>query len=149
MAGDSITGEQLFLRYAWPCAGTRLVHKLITNEDFELLRRYLEDPTANPPIEILIRCFPNAAAGLLEKSSGNGTTPWSKENVARYWHSHRGEHPACAVWQGTVFEVWSKDRALVFLQNGLCLIAKNPYSLPLTPHAKVFVHRETIIEFVS
>jgi hypothetical protein len=140
-------GRKRFLRFAAPCASIRLFHRLITAEEFAAIEWYACHPLEDPPVELLENCFPNAVAGAVKHAEDSGLPLWSDENIAAYWHTHKGEGSLCAVHRATIYEVLDqKGKAIAFLSNGIRLEVSNPYGLPLHRDCVVYAHRLTAIE---
>src|ERR1035437_2868708 len=121
-----LTGPQLFLRYAWPCAEDLLKIRKITPDDFSSLERFVNEKLA-PPREFLKRCFPNAVEALENFSELSGNPErwemWSYETVAEYWrHNHRHEGD-CAVCEAVVISIY--DRCVYVISGSKAFNAIN------------------------
>lgn len=134
-----LTGPELFLHYAWPCAEIRLRSKLISEDDFKRLKSFLKNKE-NIDIDFLTACFPKAVASLKEYK--NGTDCWSFESVSDYWRNgHKGTGD-CAVKHFIVFEI--RKRRIVFV--GLKHPVINEYNFELKVGDHILVHHKRIIE---
>jgi hypothetical protein len=143
-----LTGPQLFLRYAWPCAEDRLHIKLISQDDFEKLRWLILDK-AEPEICFLEKCFPGAVKALKDFSFASGSTDiwsmWSFGNVAQFWRHNHGHNGDCAVTIGIVLSVTPTSNLLVDCGKKAFYVP-NIYKLDLKKKDQVYLHRKIVIE---
>ena len=132
----NITGERLFLLYAWPCAILRLNAGEIGGNDYIELERLVKSG-ADPKRALLAHCFPNAYRGI---------GSWSYDSVAHYWrnlHCHEGKPRD--VRKVMVIEIMHKGLVKVKIgDRGLIFV--NEYELSLQVGDIVFTHKNTIIE---
>ena len=91
-----MTGEQLFLRYAFVCLDARLIKGLISEEHAEDLSAWVKEG-GQPTRRRLKYCFPKAFQALRALGLEKGRQPWSLENVASYWRENHGRSGDCAV----------------------------------------------------
>ena len=151
---EQLTGPQLFLRYAWPCAEDRLHAQLISQGDFEKLRWLILDKS-EPDIYFLEHCFPKAVKSLKDFSETTGTTDtwlvWSFGNVAKFWrHNHgsgQGHDGDCAVTVGIVLSV-TLTHNLLISSNDKTFYVPNIYRIPLEKKDQIYIHRKIVIEKV-
>jgi hypothetical protein len=140
-----ISGERLFLLYAYPCAETRELHAFIRPEDVKELEA-LVDGGLDPSHELLERCFPNAVWSF-GKSAGinpSAENPWPFEKVRGFWRSHRGDAPECAVSSGKVSEVG--EISIHVGIGGIETPVFNRYGLKVEIGDTVFIHKHVIVE---
>jgi hypothetical protein len=139
-----LTGEQLFFRYAWPCADIRLARKEITEKQYRLLKFFRDNPHRQPGRRLLMECFPNAVRSLLETAATMRITdPWSLEHVAEYWrYHHEGPSPT------ELFEVElrSVDHILARINIRELFPLANPWSLEVEPGDRITAHNFHAIE---
>ena len=141
-----LSGPQLFLRFAWPCADYRLALGKITESQFVNLK-LLVDQVREPSISFLGVCFPVATEALLRfalsRGPDNHDLMWRKETVFQFWRAHTGRTPDCAVMQAVVDLILNGLVPRVMLTNGM--LTFNPYGLKLEKGYKVLVHRSVIV----
>lgn len=140
----NLTGEQLFFRYAWPCAEIRLSRKEITEEQFGLLKFFRDNQHRNPGRKLLIACFPVAVKDLTEVAHRMfASDPWSLEHVAEYWrHHHVGPSPT----EMTTVESQGIDRMWVRTKDWRLIPVLNPYSIDAEAGNTIVVHNHHAIE---
>jgi hypothetical protein len=144
-----LTGPQLFLRYAWPCAEDKLLAEQITPADFSRLKKSIEDG-AEPKTSLLRRCFRNAVASLEKYSVAMKKEAWNHSTVSRFWRHHHGHEGDCAVACGVVCNccVEGNDAFQVLVRSNI-ITALNLYRLPLDTGDEVYIHRRVITEKVD
>lgn len=135
-----MTGPELFLRYAWPCAEGKLKTKKISENDYIALKSLVKG-SLTPPTDFLSQCFPTAVKDLEAFSLERGMEEWSLATVSDFWHHHRGSDQKCAVKRLVVFALRGNE---IFL--GLRSPAINFLSIPLKKGDDVFVHQGFVIE---
>ena len=147
MTGEKLTGEQLFLRYAFPCASSRLAGGKINMQHFLELKQLIED-AEQPRRGLLSFCFPNAARRLRDYAIVNGLGRWDLATVKGLWRRHHGHKDECRVLRCEVIAVGNDEVKTIALceWEGEQFIAINLYNLPLQKGCSVYVHRRTIVE---
>ena len=130
-----MTGEQVFLRYAWPCAKARLDTGLITQKQYRRLQSLLKN--GNPTWEFLAICFPNAT-----KELGNRRSP---EEVREFWKAHRKPQNYCSVYVVEVVQIVG-DFVRLAITGSFPVAVYNEYRLKLEPGNKITIHRSVAIE---
>lgn len=143
---NKLTGPQLFLRYAFPCAEDKLRSKNITSGDFEWLKNTV-DGNLEPNGWLLEYCFREASQDLKIFAKNRRGRKWSFENVAEYWRHNHGHEGDCAVTTAVVCEV-NKDGAIVS-SNNVKFFVLNRYNLNLQVGVSVYLHKRTVIEIVE
>jgi hypothetical protein len=146
---EEISGERLFLRYAYPCVEVRERRKLIKPNDVMVLN-VLVDGGEEPDHYLLWRCFPDAAR-LFGEFMGENTLlddPWPIEIVKEFWRLHIGREPKCAVMHGKVETANMLGNMVKIKIEGLdkIVVAANRYKLPISKDDRVFFHRHIIAE---
>ncbi len=136
-----MTGERLFLRYAFPCVDARLAKGLISEEHTKELSAWVKG-SGRPTRRRLKYCFPNAFKALRELGQRSGREPWSLENVEDYWHNNHKRSGDCAVRLLEVEKVEFGGRLILVGEKRFL----NGYGLELAPGDKVYVHRQAVIE---
>jgi hypothetical protein len=136
-----MTGEKLFLLYAYPCVSSRLATGKITKAHADELKGLVESG-GQPTRRRLKYCFPNAFRAIRELAETKQREVWSLENVADYWRNNHPGQGDCAVEIITINKI---------INDGLmgiecCKKHFNIYSLPITVDCKVYVHKSCIIE---
>lgn len=142
-----MTSEQLFLRYAWPCADGRLMRHLVSETDYAELE-HLVAAGVKPPRSLLRRCFPDAYASLRKFAKESGQALWSMAAVTSYWREQHGHEGDCRVLSGVVRRINGR-RVVVELAPGKAYNCLNLYNLSLTRGGMIYLHRRVIIELKS
>jgi hypothetical protein len=141
-----ISGLQLFLRYAWPCAEDKLRAGTIGQEDFKRLKKWLDNKTGRLDIAVLRRCFPAAITAYEEFcEKKKHRVDYSFGSVAEFWRYHHGHSGNCAVKRGKVIELY-ENRVKVEVDSVFNWFCLNPYRLKLQLGDWVFFHRHVIVE---
>lgn len=136
-----MTGEELFLLYAFPCTEIRLHRGLITKQDEQKLQELI-DGQRQPDRKFLARCFPDAFRSLVENAKTIGLSVWSLENVQVYWRSNHGKVGECRVVRSTIESIEHNGRFVV-TSDGHFL---NLYDLPLAVGSEITTHKSCVIE---
>ena len=139
-----LTGELLFLRYAWPCAEDKLRAREIDPDDFARLESIVKDGKSLPDQILLWRCFPKPAGALAVFAKEHQLEVWNPETVAAFWHRHQGSREECAVKWGVIKKL-GPIAVMVAYDSGVGR-AFNPYRLPLILGYQVYVHCHVIAE---
>jgi hypothetical protein len=142
-----MSGNRLFLLYAFACAEDRLRVGLISQSDFEMLSALITSQSASPTVEALERCFPKAVRNYLAWCKQYSKTPWTQESVTEYWRDYHGDRPDCAVHRALVLSTNDELQVSVRGSKGV-FFALNRYQLPLVPGDLVCIHRNFIVEKV-
>ncbi len=142
---EKMTGEQLFLRYAFPCAWDKVIQHQIIQEHYDDLRRALtvKTPRRGP----LKYCFPHAfkAMRAWATSIGRRSKLWSLENVANYWRHHHAGVGECAV--ELVTALGDSDLLVpVRSSDGREFQAVNQYAYEFEAGAQLYIHRRCVVE---
>lgn len=142
---ENMTGEQLFLRYAFPCALDKMIQNRISPEFHGDLERALtvKTPRRGP----LKYCFPHAFKAMREwaESIGRRSELWNLENVANYWRHHHGHTGECAV--ELVTALGDSDLLVpVRLSDGREFPAVNQYKYAFKAGAQLYIHRRCVAE---
>lgn len=137
-----LTGPQLFLRYAWPCAEDKLRTGKITAKECSILEHWIFYPS-EPDTRLLTKCFPKAEEALKKHAQYFELEEWSFENVSGYWRSYHGHSDECAVTEEIVFSI--KDKKIVLVRDGGKFVV-NWYGIKLREGDSIYVHRRVIIE---
>jgi hypothetical protein len=139
-----MTGELLFLRYAFPCAEIRLKNGLISEADYQILFGWVNGKEI-PNRKKLKFCFPNAFKASRDLALAKGVPVWSWENITNYWRNHHGHYGICAVlplmvMPGGNFSLVGSDEVI----DGLKV--KNIYNLDIVAGDIVFAHQLCLVE---
>ncbi|MBT4849485.1 hypothetical protein HON36_01395 [Candidatus Parcubacteria bacterium] len=140
-----MTGEQLFLRYAFPCVQAReIMGKISPKHSQELTTWAIQD--LQPTRRRLKFCFPHAFRALRQLARANNRQTWSLINVQDYWRSNHGHEGDCAVQLVTVVNL----NKIVTVNNGADqLPVVNLYGLHLRVGDKVYTHKRCIVELAA
>lgn len=144
----SPTGEQLFLRYAFPCAEGRLIRGKITEQQMEQLKALIEN--SSPPKRQFLRyCFPHAYRRLREFAQKNGIDHkrWEYDTVSTFWRYHHGHAGNCQVSHGMI--VSKKDKIITVMNSDppyMPIMAINYYDLPACAGDIAYVHLRMVTE---
>jgi len=146
-----MTGEWLFLRYAFPCVEDRFILGLIKDtEDLERARRIIKF-NGNPSIEFLTRVFPEAVKHFLEFLNFQGVlevSSWPFKQTALYWRFNHKEGQSPVI-QAVVRSFDIKTHITVkVLFGGQEFLALNLYKLPLEVGKTVFIHNKVVVEMI-
>ncbi len=140
-----MTGEQLFLYYAFPCVQAREIMGKISPEHSQQLTTWVKQGL-QPTRRRLKFCFPHAFRALRRLAWANNRPTWSLINVQDYWHNHHGHEGDCAVQLVTVVNL----NKIVTVDNSTGqLPVVNLYGLHLQVGSKVRTHNRFIIEVVT
>lgn len=146
MSKTNISGERLFLLYAFPC----LEGKLVTHEVKSMYAMELNNVlnSGHEPSHSLLReCFKNAvdsftiSAGITSLS-----TPWPVEKVREFWRNHKGKNPQCATMHGVVEETDAYFVKIRYAKRIKCLV--NRYNLSIKKGDTVYFHYNFVAEVV-
>lgn len=138
---EQLSGPQLFLRYAWPCANDRLHAGLINQRDFDELE-ILVKRSAEPGVILLALCFPNAVRELRNFASEDNM--WFSCEVEKFWRHNHGHEGDCAVRMLTVVGIKGQ-----MVATGLAKPFVNLYGLKLEIVDTISVHRGVVIEKIE
>ncbi|MGC9605476.1 MAG: hypothetical protein ABSF56_01835 [Minisyncoccia bacterium] len=146
MNHENLTGPQLFLRFAWPCASYRLMMGKITQAQYDELEKLVKSET-EPDIALLMACFPNAVADLREYAINERRLHdlWSLTTVLGYWRVHKGMEAGCETVKCTVSRCPQNGLDVTASSGGESFRALNPYKLRLYQDDKVLVHQRCVI----
>ena len=136
-----MTGEKLFLQYAFPCTDFRLCQRLISLEDqarLQLMNNQEEDLDR----EFLAVCFPDAFGSLSELASQNGLSVWSLANVQSYWRANHAKVGECQVSRLMVQAIEHDGRMVVTAEGRFF----NLYNLSLPVGTEISTHKGCVIE---
>lgn len=146
-----MTGEQLFLRYAFPCvdtSGGRIVGKKYRtlNEEHLAELRQLVTSGGQPMRSLLRYCFPYAFRGLRKFAEENHLERWALATVIAFWRHHHGHIGECRVRRCTVAQV-SGDAATAMVECERERFGTiNYYHLPIQVGQFVYIHLRVIAE---
>ena len=142
---DLISGERLFLLYAYPCVDIRVKRGLITLDQAAGLE-ILVNSGRDPDHRLFGECFPDAIRLFVEAAKINplGYEPWSVELVRNFWRAHKGRAPRCAVMTGEVKV--SNDFVVKIDHEGSIRPAFNRYRLPVKLGDTAFIHQHVLVE---
>lgn len=139
MKQTEISGNRLFLLYAFPCAQAREIARQITTEQFHQLER-LVDNGREPSVELLSVCFPDAVRKFYAYARRNpfDPTPWAVEDVRSYWSNHReGDSP---VVRAVVLNFNSAVTNVMNLATGQQFPVVNRYGLTYKVGSILLIH---------
>jgi hypothetical protein len=145
------TGEELFLRYAWPCASDKLDSHKISFSDFSTLKILIEKGGI-PKRALLAVCFQNAvkAYGVYYRKSDRAIPEWSFDSVADYWrhhHIHPDKPHKCDLIKGIVRKI---NGCIISVSvDEKMLPVKNIYNLPIQVGKTAYVHQHSVIEIMD
>ncbi|OGZ05509.1 MAG: hypothetical protein A2845_05885 [Candidatus Lloydbacteria bacterium RIFCSPHIGHO2_01_FULL_49_22] len=147
-----LTGEQLFLRYAYVCTDDRFSRGLIKEEHVATLQKLIEE-NGDPEQALLMECFADATRGLFAFAGQQGKSPWTKETITLFWRHHHGHEGDCRVLHGVVLVACSQKKIAVRVygadaKESSDYFALNHYGLSLSAGDRVTLHRRVIIEHV-
>jgi hypothetical protein len=137
-----ISGSQLFLRYAWPCAEEKFISGEIREENFKRLNQALKEESKDIAFLLTI-CFPKAVETLRGYARAHNLETWSFEAVSEYWRYNHGHTGNCTVVKG---EVWEVGRVCKIWNGENTLNALNLYGLDLQIDDVVFLHKGFVVE---
>ena len=143
MSEETLTGRQIFMRFAGPCGEIRFLQGLITFEKFQEIDLYWLN-NIEPSAEFLEECFPDAVKSYKEFCKKQGFEyNWSVTSVLNYWrYGHdeaQGHFGDCEVRLLTVLSIKGE-----IVDVGLKYPVKNRVNIPLTPGDLVLVHHRNI-----
>ena len=139
-----MTGEKLFLRYAFPCVETREEMGVISSEHRKELNKWIEDD-AQPSRRRLKYCFPNAFRALRELAESCEREVWSVENVKDYWRNHHKRTVECGVNKTVIDELEHEGRIAVTALGKFL----NVYKLLLEKKQLIYTHKRCVVETIS
>jgi hypothetical protein len=151
---EQLTGPQLFLRYAFPCAEDQLRANKISHTDFKNLEWLISNIDVNkqsPKIFFLRKCFPNAVQSLERFATENNREVWLFKTVAEFWRYHHGHTGECAVRRLVVFGIGGEIINIDSPNAEMHLYKKmiNLYRLSLKVGDSIIVHRRIVIEKIE
>ncbi len=141
-----MTGEQLFLRYAFPCAESRVIRGKLDEAHLEKLKS-LAQSGGQPNRQLLRYCFPHAFRRLREFGKSQGLTDgawWSLETVRCFWRQHHGHRGECQLRRVVVGSVEGRLVSAIF--NDTQVKAINFYNLPIRVGEEVYLHLGVVVE---
>lgn len=139
-----LTGPQLFLRYAWPCAEEKLNAGEISQGDFDQLKLDLEQ-NRHPNGWLLEHSFRTASCALYKFAKPN-KNPWAFETVAEYWRYHHGGNTPVSI--AMVLEI-NGDMIKVISDSKTSWVS-NPFNHHLESIiSNVSIHNNMIIEIIE
>lgn len=149
MNNGTLTAEQLFLRYAYPCAEGMLDSKKINIEHYNELERLI-DQNEQPRRKLLKYCFSKAFNSLRrsasEKSKSGGQV-WNMEIVRWHWREqHNLDHYNDCSVQKAVVNRFEDCKIVIVMIGKHTTYTINHYGLQLKKDDVVFIHRNVIIE---
>jgi len=148
VADQDMTGEQLFLRYAFPCAEGRLIRGKITEQQMKQLKVLIENDV-EPKRQFLRYCFPHAYRRLREFAQKNNIDHkrWEYDTISNFWRYHHEHQGDCRVYHGMIV---SKKEKIVTVMNSdppyMPIIAINYYDLPACTGDTAYVHLRMVTE---
>jgi len=160
MEPGDLAPEQVFLRYAFPCAHLILEDKRISQKQFEYLRRAALKGERIPKLK-LEKIFPAAFRRLKETSAMSGLDYWSVEAVRNYFRNHHEDYIKANDGSYKMFGPTLKDLCRVRKARIARIIRKGigeakvgnstrPVFLNLVPDAKpgdeVYIHYAYAVE---
>ena len=137
-----MTGEKLFLRYAFPCVEVRESMGVISPHHNKELTDWIKN-AVQPARSRLKFCFPNAFRALRALASNTGREIWSIENIQDYWHNNHRRPGECGVHLITVGSV---DGGIVISNRQFFV---NIYNLSLRAGDRIYTHKKYVIEKVD
>ena len=148
-----MTGEQLFLRYAFPCADGRLLRGKLDEVHSNKLTGFIER-NSQPPRSLFRFCFPYAFRRLCKYARENGKERWALATVQEFWRYHHGHHGECRVRRGRILDLQTNGTmtaARIIVPETLEspeeeLIVLNSYRLPVQEGQHVYFHFRVIAE---
>ena len=147
---EQMSGVQLFLRYAWPCAENKLRIGQISQNDFVDLKWFVENKI-KPETCFLRKCFPKAIRALEEFAIKEDKDLWTLETVTKYWRYHHGHTGNCAVRFGEVVFTYKDgtDFVKVVEHEPFYVVCVNSYNLKLDFGDQVSFHQLHIVEKIE
>lgn len=139
--GGIMTGERLFLLYAFPCTDIRLHRGQISAQDKQQLEGLIPE-RSRPEQAFLARCFPDAFRSLTALARQAGRSVWSLDNVQSYWRDNHGKVGECRVSRVTIQSLEHSGQ-LVITTDGHFL---NVYDIPLSAGSEITTHKSCVIE---
>jgi len=139
MKQTEMSGNRLFLLYAFPCAQAREIAGQITTDQFHQLERLVDDG-GEPSVELLSACFPDAVQRFYAHARRNpfDSTPWTVEDVSSYWLNHReGDSP---VVRAVVLNFNSAVTNVMNLATGEQFSVVNRYRLSYRVKSVLLIH---------
>lgn len=136
-----MTGEMLFLRYAFPCVQAKAMRGLISAEHKAMMEECMARGRA-PSRRLLKYCFPNAFKGLKETAGVSGVEVWGLANVKAHWRCNHQRDGACGVRLVTVDQIMDDGKLVMSAQERFL----NIYALELKISSSVYVHKGCVIE---
>jgi hypothetical protein len=150
-----MTGEQLFLRYAFPCADTGAgiiagqKHRKIDEEHLDRLKQLINS-NGQPKHRLLYYCFPRAYRRLKQYAEDNGLERWALATVAEFWRYHHGREDGyegdCRVRPCAVVEANGNGAMATVECEGEIIYVINIYHLPIQRGQVVYLHWRMIAE---
>lgn len=144
---EQLSGPQLFLRYAFPCAEEKLRSGRINQNTLDMLETTVKNN--EPPSNFSLgHCFPSATISLEKFAREKSKEMWSLETVANFWREHQGSGGDCAVIKAMVCEV--NGNAVSVMVDSRMFTVINLYNiLDLQIGDMVYLHRHVVIEKVE
>ncbi len=139
MKQTEMSGNRLFLLYAFPCANAKEIAGQISTEQFGQLER-LVDGGGEPSVELLSACFPCVVRKFYAHAHRNpfDSTPWTVEEVRSYWSNHReGDSP---VVRAVVLNFNSVVTNVMNLATGEQFSVVNRYRLSYRVNSVLLIH---------
>lgn len=145
-----LTGPQLFLRYAFPCAEEKLHAGKINQNTFDDLAATVKN-NGLPSNFSLGYCFSTAVKSLDKFSKQNNKEMWALETVAEFWRYHHGHTGDCAVRRLVVFGINGKVITLNLDRDGFTSWKRaiNLYGISLRIGDSITTHRGVVIEKIE
>lgn len=130
--------EQLFLRYAFPCAKEN-------DPEYERLKAMAKEEIIAERSLLKFK-FRHAFLSLREFAQRASRPVWNLATVQEYWRHHHGHADECRVQRCTVIAIFD-ELVLEVAGPERKFKALNLYALPLFAGTTVYVHRRVVADF--
>lgn len=147
-----LTGPQLFLRFAYPCAWENHDGGKLDDRHFNRLEKLIyEEEDFEPNLGLLKFCFPKAVAGYERFVGMIGHGNWDPKTVENYWlyhHRHEEAPVEVDVMVASVLRIERDNFVIVSIVQGgttMNVPHRNVYNLKLSPGDIVFTHHGVIV----
>lgn len=140
-----MTGEMLFLLFAYPCADERKSRGLITDEQMKELEECIEK-NKNPRRRLLKTCFSTAFTSQRDLAQKKGRSTWSLDNVKDYWYNNHRGFGDCSVKILCVSGI--KDRIISASDECHEYQFVNIYNLSLKIKNHIMCHKGCVIKSI-
>lgn len=141
-----LSGELVFLKYAWPCVDDKIAKGIISQVQKRELEICLKE-NRRPRRRLLKTCFSTAFYKMRDHAQTRRIATWDIHNVRDYWMNYHDGINGCAVKILRVVEINNK-KIVAYGQQAEKYKIANIYDLHLQEKDCIICHKNCAIEKV-